>query len=196
MWILFTILSFFLGLYSASEGSTWTIQSHSHLAIYGTSNVNKFACVLSQYHSESKLTFNDTKQSNGFYKTDGRISIPLNCFDCGHRLMTQDFHKFLKHDLHPEMHIQFKYFSNFPQKTENKKECLTACMNINIAGCEKVVFIDFDSHYSGQYATLKGTSEIKFSDFGLTPPTKFAGAVKVRNELVVVINLELAREFF
>lgn len=196
MWFLIPFLWSCIMGFSFSEDSLWTVQSHSQLAIYGTSNVNKFACVLSQYDRESKLNFSNRKQKNGFYKVDGQLSVPLNCFDCGHRLMTKDFHKYLKHDIHPEMHIRFKYFSHIPKETPNKKECLTACLNISIAGCEKDIFIDFDSYYKGQKATLKGIAEIKFSDFGLTPPTKFGGAVKVNNDLVVEINLELVKEYF
>lgn len=176
-----------------NENSLWTIKSHSSMAIYGSSNVNKFACVMPKYNKESKLNFYAHRLNNGLHKVKGQIVIPLSCFDCGHRIMTQDFYKFLKHNEYPDMLINFKYFSKIPDKNNSKKECLTGCLNISLAGCQKDIFIDFESHHHSDLVSLKGIAEIKFSDFDLTPPTKFGGAVKVKNDLVVEINLEMAK---
>jgi len=168
----------------------WTVKSESNILINGATNLNKFVCGINDYGKESQLKFSSVRSKDGFYNVNGFIIVPINNFNCGHRIMTLDFQRTLKSSKFPEMLINFKTATNLP---DAKPECIMVGLEIHLAECVKFISIDFEPTRRNHDLLWKGVAQLRFSDFDLEPPSKFGGSIRVKNDLAVEINLNLSR---
>lgn len=170
----------------------WIVKPTSGLSVHGTSNVNSFVCKVPSIGCYDTITINQLNNQSAI-KIDADLNIPIALFNCGNRIMTHDLKKTLKSDEHPEMKITFKKIES---GLSNIKLNNTIKVNtvIELAGIEKAVEVLFTALEStNKRILLSGHRVICFSDFNLKPPVKMAGAVKVRDQLNVELNLLLER---
>ncbi len=168
----------------------WTVKSASNIYINGATNLNKFVCGINDYGKESHLKFSTMRSRDGFYKVNGHIVVPINNFNCGHKIMTKDFQRTLKSPKYPDMIINFKKATHLP---DEKPQCIVVGLEIHLAECVKYLSIDFQPIKRNPDLLWNGVAHLKFSDFDLEPPSKFGVSIKVKNELAVEINLNLSR---
>jgi hypothetical protein len=188
-WII--VFLFFFPSTNESIKESWQVKSISTLKVDGKTNINSFSCNIPSYDRENDvLTFE--KSTNG-YNVIGKMTIPIVNFDCHNRMMTKDLQKTLKSTQYPEMLILFKNFTHLPSTT-NKGSTLVGMADIKLAGTTKMYEINFTTlNNQPNEVELLGQRKILFSDFGLTPPSKLGGTIKVKNELEVEFRLLLKR---
>jgi hypothetical protein len=188
-WII--VFLFFFPSTNESIKESWQVKSISTLKVDGKTNINSFSCNIPSYDRENDvLTFE--KSTNG-YNVIGKMTIPIVNFDCHNRMMTKDLQKTLKSTQYPEMLILFKNFTHLPSTT-NKGSILVGMADIKLAGTTKMYEINFTTlNNQPNEVELLGQRKILFSDFGLTPPSKLGGTIKVKNELEVEFRLLLKR---
>lgn len=178
----------------APTREVWIVQHTSHLRVDGKTNVNQFNCVVPDYSGTDSLVCILPLSGGDVCRATGSMQIPISAFDCHHRMMTKDLQKTLRMEEHPVMRIDFKNFPQLPSKL-NKGASLTANAEISLAGVTRRYNLNFAvKNVIGQTLDLKATQPILFSDFKLIPPSKLGGTIRVKDELEVMVSLQLKRQ--
>jgi len=187
MWyknILWISLFFFF----PTEKTKWVVSESSSLSVNGSTNINKFSCVIPTYDQTDTLTM--AKVDKGVVLT-GNIGLKIESFDCHNSIMTSDLRKTLKEKQYPRLYIHFLSLSEFPQLTTEPKS-ITGWVNIELAGTTKRVEIKYQVSMDDQKVIhLLGSQDINFSDFNLVPPRKLGGMIKTNDLLSVAFHLKI-----
>lgn len=167
------------------------VQSSSTLNIDGTTNVNSFTCAISKYVGQDTLVLHEGGKSIRPVFVKGAVGLDASSFDCGMDLMTSDFLKAIDSKKHPAIVIDFISFERMPAYTYAPEQ-FKGILKISLAGATKLFEVNcaIGTSPSG-VIYLAGSREFQFSDFGLTPPTRMFGTVKVSEALKVSFNLKL-----
>jgi hypothetical protein len=169
--------------------SKWVITKGCSLKVDGSTNVNKFTCIIGDYYRPDTLTFYKGSPAEAIRIT-GVIKLDVQSFDCHNPVMTADLRKTLKSKAFPKLTIQFLNLSRYP--VNEQADAVKGAVNIELAGVTKRFEVDYRFKPDGaNTATLIGTRKINFSDFNLVPPRKIGGMIQTRNELSVEFNLKV-----
>lgn len=169
---------------------TWVVNQHSSLMVNGSTNVNKFSCVIPACPQQDTITVSQGKGSEPV-QLDGRIRLPVSIFDCHISAMTRQLRETLKEKQFPALCIRFLSLSRFPELSTAPAQ-VTGLVEIGIAGVTKRFEISYQiSQDTQQMIHLRGTRIVNFSDFNLTPPTKLGGMIKTRDALSVDFQLNM-----
>ena len=170
----------------------WVLNKDCSLKVNGSTNVNKFSCVIPNYPKADTLTFNSTNLSE-LVKITGIMMLDLRAFDCHNPIMTKDLRKTLKADRFPNLIIKFISLSKYPEPSE-KAHLLKGAVTISIAGVTKKFEIDYKCLPIGENTiTLIGSKQITFSDFNLIPPRKLGGMIQTNDTLAVEFILKMTQ---
>ena len=168
------------------EDKLWLVTSSSRLEITGTTNINRFRCSSTDYAGID--TLRESSNKDGLKVLEGVILLNTAGFDCENALITRDLKKTLKQDAYPELTIKLLMLGGRPE-LKNKH---TGVIEISISGVSRSYPIKCTIKSSNSMEKhLEGHKDFKFSDFGLTPPEKLFGAIKVTDNLSVVFHLRL-----
>ncbi len=172
-----------------SNTTLWKVSQESVVKINGSTNVNKFQCISLRYAGEDQLISVFYPEKN-VTEWSGEVVIPSQNFDCYNKTMTKDFSETVLADEHPEIKVRFiqlkKYSSNKEEEQFHGK------VEITLAGVTKRFPIScFLRNRIGGGTHLRGQQTLLFSEFGLEPPIKFLGTVKVKNSITVNFGLVL-----
>lgn len=187
LYILMILLAFSFQDRPATTVTKWVITNGCWLKVNGSTNVNKFSCVIENYSRPDTITA--TSIVNQAVKLTGNIQLEVKNFDCHNSIMTADLRKTLKYKEHPRLMI---FFVNMNQYPERGRWGLKGSVLIVLAGVSKHFDVDYKlvSAEKG-LMTLEGSRKVHFSDFNLTPPRKLGGMIRTNNELDVVFTLRL-----
>lgn len=183
-------LAFFTCSFQAPKTTKWVINKSCFLKVDGSTNINKFNCIIANYSKPD--TLNIYKVSNQEeVKISGKIALDVNNFDCHNPVMTADLRKTLKVKTFPHLVINFLTLDSYPNFNQ-KYGKLNGKVLIELAGVTK----QFDVNYkftasSANTLMLVGTKRVNFSDFKITPPRKLGGMIETNNELDIEFNLQL-----
>jgi len=173
--ILFTSLSVF-----AQSTFSVELQKNSSLTINGTTNLLPFTLS----HSGDKLLKRNfivtaTQNQHKIVLDQNQHSIFVKSFDSNNKMALRDFFKLVKADNYPSFNIQLNYFEI--QSKDINVNCAKAyaSVNITIAGKTNQYSIPIISNQSGDFYILDGTEKINIRDFGLVPPVKMLGLLRV-----------------
>jgi hypothetical protein len=168
----------------------WIVGQKSNICIEGKTNINNFRCDIYEYLPQDTLLIvrDDAEQKPLTIK--GGISIDINRFDCHQKYITSDLRKTLKADKSPCLSIQLVSIGYFSQ---NKPPAnVKGWVVISLAGVNKQLDINYVVTNAGpEGMQFTGTRTIRFADFGLTPPRKLAGMIRVEEEINVKFQLWL-----
>jgi len=166
----------------------WVIERNSSLSIQGRSNVNSFQCDVKEYLRADTISLYKEEQQQQF-AIKGGLTIIVNEFDCHQRYMTGDLRKTLKAQKYPQLKIDLLSIGNF---TTAGNKNVKGTMAISLAGITRKMEVDYSvaTDKNGNL-NLNGRRKVLFSDFGLTPPSKLAGLIKVEEEINVEFQLIL-----
>lgn len=174
-----------------SNSELWLITASSSLSVDGKTNINTFKCVVSSYGKADTLNIDLRKDANSFFKIKSILDIPVSNFDCHHKMMTKDLQKTLKMAQHPLMYIDIKSLNKLP--IEAIKSGCMGDIHISLAGAKVKYQLHFNGKSNSNYLELIGKRHIHFSDFGLIPPSKLGGTIKVKDQLDVEVRLHLRK---
>lgn len=164
----YLIVFFVLVGFSSGHKNDYLQLSSKRFTVEGSTSLGSFTCNY-DIHTEDALFLG---QKTGF--TD---KVPVKEFGCGNFLLNRDFRKTLKEKEYPFVAISL---SNVLKQGENYSYNL----DIDLAG-KKKNFQNLVLTKEGK--NLKGSIELKFSDFDLYPPNKLGGAIKVNENIKISI---------
>jgi hypothetical protein len=185
--IILTVAVAFLSSGSSNQGA-WIIDTKSQLAIYGSTNINNFACKIDCYTGTDTLQYIKNYKSCEIQFSRNRMTIPVRSFDCGSKQISKDFWKTLKSDAYPQLDINFKSLQNLHVKNNT---WVNGIVDITIAGVTAQYTIRYYVTLDKSTILLQGTQQVNFSDFKLEAPEKLNGLIKVNESLRVQFNLVL-----
>jgi hypothetical protein len=187
LWLLF--LYPMLGLKDGNvDPDKWILTKQCTLKVNGSTNINKFSCVIPEYTKPDTLLFYKANKDEPI-KITGSLALDVQKFDCKNAMMTSDLRKTLKAKRYPKIIIRFLNLSHYPISSF-KESLITGAVTIEIAGTVKRFDIDYRYTMTGdKVLKLIGTKQVKFSDFDIDPPKKLGGMIKTNDELDVEFSL-------
>jgi len=150
----------------------WIIINKIKIEITGTSTVGKYNC-------SNLFSIKDTMYLNSIKKNIFTTAIKMSNFDCGNKIMTKDLQGTVKIKQFPNSTVCIR---DIRQLGKNYK------CNLNFLITNKTLkYKDFILYNDAD--KIHGSINLKFSDIELEPPTKMAGLIKVKDELVIDFSL-------
>lgn len=154
----------------------------SYLVIMGESNVNRFTFTYRTTSPDSQ-----PNQNHLVSRDEAEILIPVKEFKASNPHMYSDFLHQMQEPRFPYISIRFTDFSsgkvNSPEKRSTRKVLIT------LAGVTREYEIECDIVSCGDDFTIKGSEELRLTDFNIPPPEKLNGLIKVRNEITVSFSI-------
>jgi hypothetical protein len=181
---------FLLGLLSSStsdgDDTIYRLAIHpsSSVTVRGSTNVNKFQCLIQKYTGKDTLLLT-AERGKGAYFQRGNVKLEAALFDCEKHVITKDFAETIHAKKYPYITINFISLERLPEfaQTEEpfKGKLMVTLANVS-APAEVRCRIVKDKN---NLIHLRGWHLFKFSDFKLETPTKMMGLIKV-DELITV----------
>jgi len=163
----------------------------SKLSIDGKTNINSFTCAIAQYCGTDTLVLHEGGKNTRPVFVKGSVELDASTFDCGMGVMTSDFRKTINSNVHPAIVIDFISFERTPSYKQ-KEETFKGILKISLAGVTKLFEVDcFIEAKSSGLIHLRGGRDFTFADFGLVPPSRMMGTIKVKEDLTVKFHLVL-----
>ena len=168
----------------------WIIAKDSSLRIEGRTNLNTFNCSVKKYLHADTLSFSKNNSTEKEYAVKGEIIINSNEFDCKKKYMNGDLKKTLKTDISPYLSIKLMTISNFINTSQPVRGTVAICL----AGVKKNIEVNYTvTKGTCGRLFLDGKCNVLFSDFGLNPPRKLSGLIKVNQQIDVSFLLILVK---
>jgi hypothetical protein len=188
--LLFIILSAFSSQVNKHQVTKWVVMQGGFLKVDGSTNVNKFNCVVANY-AKSDTVFIYKNSANELLYLSGAIKLDVQNFNCHNPVMTSDLRKTLKAREYPKLIIRFQNLSKYPNLNVGQ-DIIKGAVTIELAGVTKRFEVDYKIISAGEdVINLIGSRQVKFSDFNIIPPRKIGGMIQTNNELNVVFNLRM-----
>ena len=167
----------------------WIVEKNSTLRVQGKTNINSFTCNINEYaKKDTIICINDPVKPISF---TGEIQMDILSFNCHSSMITKGLRKTLKSDEYPTMSIRFISLQFMPL-LQNKTELIKGWVEVQLAGVVKRFELSYSFLQSGLvYLQLNGGRSFRFSDFKLTPPRKFGGLIKIKDDFDVNFQLVL-----
>ncbi len=187
------LLSFLL-MASAPDGTREVVvvlQPESSISIHGKSNINTFDFVQSGVFTEPSIKILLNQNTQGLLTNSVSLPVDVRKFTCSNKKMLSDFLDLLNAEKYPVMNITVYKINIKTETTSTDKDFYTGnvIVSITLAGVTSLYSIPFDAVSTSDRFVILGEKILRFSDFKLTPPVKFMGLIKVKNELHVQLKL-------
>jgi len=155
----------------------------NYINITGNTNVNRFEFRL-DYPIHKIFSVDHSVLTSRHHTDVYEIFLPVNSFEADNQLVLRDFITLLKANLYPEIIIGIGYNQLLDfRKGENHH---VQYIRITLAGVTKEYPVLFMvNSCSDNLVYISGYKNIRLTDFGIEPPEKFQGLVKVENEVLI-----------
>jgi hypothetical protein len=173
--LIFAVNILFFSLLQGRD--TEHVDRFNYILVSGESNVNEFEIVWEESHNLSMLKGHE---DNDLLK----LSIPFKNFKAKNSYILKDFLDLVEAESYPEMLISIpeEYFGTM-RSTEN---IMNLEILISIAGRENSYLIPCAvGKSSSGLLHISGSKQLNLTDFGIMPPVKLQGLIKVKNEIRV-----------
>ena len=159
--------------------------------VTGSSNIRSFNCRATRVNVSVEAApedFDRTKNDGLPAVRSGALQVPVRSLDCGIGLQNADLFETLGATTHPA--ISFILADYAVERGESVSNVRMQGL-LRIAGTERAVVLHGSvfRNAEGQFI-LRGEREIDVRDFGIKPPRRFFGLLRVRNE--VTVHFEVA----
>ena len=190
----FLILPLLASLSLEAQVSTFylAVKPASTLTVQGKTNVNKYTCAIDRYNGSDTLVIKGEKGKGAIF-TKGVVKLQATEFDCNINVITKDFQNTIDAEKFPYIVIDFISFAQEPT-FQTTKEKFKGKLILSLAGKSKAVEIRcaITKDEKGDFH-LTGHKDFTFSDFGLKPPSKMLGTIKVQEKITVNFHLVIQK---
>lgn len=169
-----------------SKQKTVNILPQSQLMISGDTNISDFRCDFDAKMLPSNCAVTYSKSGNGYTFRNASLVLDNLGFDCGNRQINKDFHALLQTEKYPSIGLELKRISM------NASNVAMAQVVIHIAG-EKNEYEVPVTVLTNPATCFEGKLKLDINDFGLKPPKKAFGLIKVREDIEISFNLTVEK---
>ncbi|HAR37889.1 MAG: hypothetical protein A2W86_05550 [Bacteroidetes bacterium GWD2_45_23] len=164
------------------------VKERSMLTIQGKSNVVDFKFDQpGEKFIQKKLYITASRRNGRLYLSENNLEIPVKNFISGNRMALRDFHKLVKSDEYPVMHIALDYVR---LSDEPSGEVGDAVIDVTITGVTKRYTFPVIAEKKGKNFTFDVKKSINIRDFNLTPPVHMMGMLKVDEWITINLFME------
>lgn len=153
------------------------------VTLNGKTSLGRFACNY-QTTEETDTIFLKAAVARQGVVLD--ISLPIDDFGCGNRMLNRDFNKTLQAEEFPFIHVTVERFYK-------EGDHYFSALRLRLVG--KELYMDklpFIMEESADEKSLIAEFELSLKYFDLDPPKKLLGLLKVQEELEIRLKLTLA----
>lgn len=155
--------------------------STSYVEIHGTTNVNSFNCSYNARLPENEFEVAVYKKGKEIEIKHKALFLKVLNFKCPNPQMTDDFHDLLEYEDYPYIIFQLKKITN-----QN-----TAHIMIEMAGEKQNYQVKIENSFQNSHLVCSAIMQLCITDFGLEPPEKFFGMVRVNENIEVEFKIDL-----
>jgi hypothetical protein len=186
--VILAVLFWQFSLKGQAVHSAMVLQA-AELTICGKTNVNSFSCSL------RKFNLNDTLVSNG--STGGmqgifnglELGFNVADFGCDLDMMTRDFRKLLKSEIHPQIIMRI---DEIVYQGTGSSGPVSAVVTLIIAGEKGKEHIRKASiHRIQRKVIFAGTHQVLMTRFKIEPPTRLFGTVRAEDLLEIEFAIQI-----
>jgi len=164
----------------------------SRFWIQGDATVRDFTCVATGIEGSARLpAAKDSISAEGSPQTKVVVEVPIKGIDCGNSRMTSDLQETLKMDEHPEIRFELVH-ATMGGRTDTSAQWrrVDALGPLTVAGRKRLTKLDAAARaLDDEHFRLRGCLPIRMTYFGIEPPTKAFGLIKVKNRVEVQYDL-------
>jgi hypothetical protein len=150
----------------------------SLISIYGSSNVNQFQLI--NYNLRIVRHSGDVVDKKRYQ----RIEVPVNEFKGDNSRMLKDFLEMINASEHPLINLAIEPRDLGRCMREKGVHNFNTTITIAAVSNSYIVPCKLDSCENSGYV-LRGKLNVKLTDFGIDPPHKFFGIVKVNDDILI-----------
>ncbi|HMB99415.1 MAG TPA: YceI family protein [Flavobacteriaceae bacterium] len=169
-----------------AKKTAMVILPSSYLSIMGKTNVSQFNCDLNISSIDSLIAIDYVKKDDDIHFRNTALLVRNSCFDCGSKIMNNDFLELLKTPEHPNILLNLKEIDLNP----NQENQVIAYIDIKVAGVTRPYVVPVILN-NNDTLKISGCLDLKLSDFNIPPPKKMLGLVAVKNDFQIHFDLEL-----
>lgn len=165
----------------------------SEITIHGTTNVNHFNCTLHEEGENEELEVSSNWDQKQLSFEGLVLSYNLKGFDCGLKVMNTDFQEILHADEYPQLKLEIRIIHIPSSNTEIERLHVNSDVSVEIAGVSRRFLVEEGRviNKSEEELIFEGKQEMKITDFGISPPEKYFGMVKVNNAITVSFSVRM-----
>jgi len=177
----------------------WTFMENCQLTIDVETNVNEFDCLYTHPEVFKNLCFHGTEGERAISFKKAELRLPIKRFDCGGKMINSDFVKMLHREGQPDIKVEFLSARWYPSDQLEKNRRLGKPVGyfeveITMVGQSRTKILRiYSSDFRENMLFSRGTIDLNMSEFGIEPPEKFLGMVKVRDQLTIHFDLNMKR---
>lgn len=169
----------------------WYVTEVSSMMIDGATNMNAFQCGTERYSGSDNMIRERWDPASEKWEISGSVYIDIAQFDCQNRMMNNDFRQTLNYSMYPGIQIEFMNMKEIKSATKNRK--VAGRVDISLAGeSHSYYMISELEMIDRSYSILRGEQVLRFSDFGIEPPQKGFGLIRVDD--IVKVRFEFILE--
>jgi polyisoprenoid-binding protein YceI len=172
------------------------VQPQSMLQIQGKTNVNSFQCYCAPPASVVGFNAESSSETQKINFKKAELTVLTKSLDCRHKIMNRDMYQTLKAEHYPTIALSISQVL-IPIHSINARWKLTGPIAteayLTLAGMKRKIdlLVTISQPFSNIYR-FTAKKSLLLTDFGLTPPTALMGMVKVKNEIILDIDLYIS----
>ena len=172
------------------------VQPQSMLQIQGKTNVNSFQCYCAPPASVVGFNVESSSETQKINFKKAALTVLTKSLDCRHKIMNRDMYQTLKAEHYPTITLSISQVL-IPIHSINARWKLTGPIAteayLTLAGMKRKIdlLVTISQPFSNIYR-FTAKKSLLLTDFGLTPPTALMGMVKVKNEIILDIDLYIS----
>ncbi len=169
---------------SSEAPGSYALQGESRFWIEGTTTVDDFACTAAPVRGRAAVA----PRAVG-----GTLAVPVAAFDCGIGQMNRDLQAALRGDAHPEIRFGLQRAEAAGATDAGGWVPVRAWGTLSLAGAERLVALTAQGRrYPDGRVRIRGRHPLLMTDFGVEPPARLLGLVRVHDRIVVHFDLVAA----
>lgn len=163
----------------------------SSIIIEGKTNINRFECYMDRPAVNDSILVKNIWSNNQIEFEGLHLQYSISDFECGIRAMNDDFQELLKASEEPFLYLDLNSILICPDNDSFEELNVDADVRILLAGVERKVKIEGGRvlNHSSAHLTLRGRKGMCMTDFGIDPPTKMFGMVKVTDDIQIEFEI-------
>ena len=169
---------------------SYSVHPDSWISLNGTTNVNSFECMSDRQMPRGHILADAHPKTNAIMFSDAILELEVTSFDCENRRMNRDLQNALGVNTHPHIRIHLLEAQPLPQNGAQQPVNIKVAISLNgvVKNTEVMVHLDQPDEYN---YVIKGSKDLKMSDFNVEPPSPALGLIKVRDKINITFNLRV-----
>lgn len=185
-------------LNASAQETEVRVHADSRFWIKGEATTHDFTCVVERVEGTATLppaseaeTTTSRQPSRSEGQAQALVRVPVEAFDCGNSRMTADLKETLQMEAHPTIRLELVHASVVgPVVGRAGWHRIEALGTLTIAGTKRLRRIHLIGRAMGDDRyRVQGCHTLRMTYFGIEPPTKALGLIKVKNRVEVQFDL-------